>query len=343
MKVTGPFLRVGLLVMFGVAAVVGLVVFFGGDRITNGRDFETYFSESVQGLNVGSAVKFRGVTLGQVTEIGLAAAAYGDQLANSKRTDSLELVYARFRVDLSKVGNDVNVEDAIKRGLRARLATQGITGISYLELDFVPSGANPPIEVPWHPRDTYLPSIPSTLIQVQDAAQQLLEKLNGMDIKGFLDGISGFVGDLHGQIEHGDVHVLLTQASQSLRDLDDVVRAANLPAASAQVQQAMKAVGTAADGPATRQLIASANQAAAKLAALETQLAPLLATLQSTARRSDNSIADLQQTLTPALRDLQTTLSNLRETSAQLRRDPGQVLFGNPPPGARSGGRGATP
>jgi len=38
------------------------------------------------------------------------------------------------------------------------------------------------------------------------------------------------------------------------------------------------------------------------------------------------------------LRDLQVTLGNLRDTSAELRRDPGQVLFGGPPPrGSGSG------
>jgi hypothetical protein len=32
------------------------------------------------------------------------------------------------------------------------------------------------------------------------------------------------------------------------------------------------------------------------------------------------------------LRDIQATLANLRDASAQLRRDPGQLLFGAPPP-----------
>ncbi len=59
---------------------------------------------------------------------------------------------------------------------------------------------------------------------------------------------------------------------------------------------------------------------------------PLIVSLQATAQRANNGSADLQQSLGPMLRDLQATVSNLRDASAQLRRDPGQVLFGKPPP-----------
>ena len=70
------FLRVGLLLAGGVVAAVGLVLFLSRGQVRNGVAFETYFHESVQGLDVGAPVKFRGVTLGQVTEIALVSAIY---------------------------------------------------------------------------------------------------------------------------------------------------------------------------------------------------------------------------------------------------------------------------
>src|SRR5271168_2509791 len=73
----GTFLRVGLLVVGGLALAIGLLWFFGGNRFTGGVAAETYFSESVQGLEVGAPVKYRGVTVGRVTELGLVTAEYG--------------------------------------------------------------------------------------------------------------------------------------------------------------------------------------------------------------------------------------------------------------------------
>jgi ABC-type transporter Mla subunit MlaD len=339
MQDRGTFLRVGLLVLFGIAALVALVVFFSGSRIREGQDFESYFSESVQGLEVGAPVKFRGVTLGQVTEISLVRAAYSGAVAHPAGTSALALVIVRFRMDMSKIGERVSIEQTIRDGLRARLASQGITGVSYIELDFLPPEAHPPLAIPWRPLDTYIPSVPSTLIQVQDAAQQLLQKLNAVDLVGLVNGLNGLVEDLRGDVAHGDVHALLAQATQGVQDLDSAVRAANLPAVAAQAQQALKAASNVADGKQTRELIGNANQAVAKLAAAVAQLPPLIAALQATVQRADNGTADLEQSLTPVLRDLQVTLGNLRDTSAQLRRDPGQVLFGGPPPRAPGAGQ----
>ena len=332
MQQRGPFLRVGLLVLVGLATLIGLVAFFGGNRIRAGQNFETYFSESVQGLDVGAMVKFRGVTLGRVTEISLVRAAYGSAVAGASDADAFALVIVRFRMDMSKFGNTTPIETAIRNGLRARLASQGITGVSYIELDFAASETYPPLDIPWQPRDTYIPSVPSMLMQVQDAAQLLLRKLTSVDLVGLAGGLTGLVEDLRAQLRQGDTGALLTQATQTMRDLDAAVRAANLPELSAQAMQTLKAAGNVADGRQTRDLIANANQAVTKLAAAVAQLPPLLATLQATVQRADNGTADLQQSLTPVLRDIQATLANLRDASAQLRRDPGQVLFGGPPP-----------
>jgi ABC-type transporter Mla subunit MlaD len=309
MQNSGPFLRVGLLLLGGVAALVGLIVFFSGERIRDGRDFETYFQESVQGLDVGTPVRFRGVNLGKVTDIGLATASYGGDVFDAARTNTSALVVVRFRIDMSKLGSLVSVETGVKEGLRARIANQGITGVNYIELNFEEPGKFPPLNIPWKPHDTYIPSVPSTLVQVQDAAQQLLVKLNAVDLAGFLDNMNALVADVREQLDHGDVHTVLVQA-----------------------QAALAAASNATDGQETRTLIVTANQAVSRLANAMAQLPSLIQGLQVTVRRADNGTADLQQSLSPILRDIQATLANLRDASAQLRRDPGQLLFGAPPP-----------
>ena len=42
----------------------------------------------------------------------------------------------------------------VEKGLRVKLAPQGITGTSYLEIDYVDPANNPPLPVDWVPDNT---------------------------------------------------------------------------------------------------------------------------------------------------------------------------------------------
>ena len=207
MRGRAAYLRVGLFVLAGTAILIGLVLFLGGGRSSGGAKYESYFRESVQGLDVGAPVKYRGVTIGQVTDIGLVGAEYGgDNLDQEIQHADYRLVFVRFAVDLKKVGRVPDTAAAVKLGLRARLASQGLTGLAYIELDFVNPQQYPPNRIPWTPRAEYIPSMPSTLSQVQDAAQQIAAKLNRIDIEALAGSIQGLIGDLRHELDDGDTH-----------------------------------------------------------------------------------------------------------------------------------------
>ena len=74
----GLYFRVGALVLAGLALTIGFVLFFTASRFGRGAVvYETYLRESVQGLDVGSAVRYRGVAIGRVSEIELTFVADG--------------------------------------------------------------------------------------------------------------------------------------------------------------------------------------------------------------------------------------------------------------------------
>lgn len=327
----GIFLRVGLLIVGGVVLLVAMIWFLTGNQISGGTVFESYFSESVQGLEVGAAVKYRGVTIGRIADIGLVSAEYSGARPFDVTSNTYRLVFVRFVVDTAKIGKPPDVQQAVAVGLRARLASQGITGLSYLELDFVSPERYPAQVVPWQPKGTYIPSMPSTFTQVQDAAQQVLARLNRLDFDKLGNDLDALLVDLRSTLGQGDVHQTLQEATNLLRSTRDAVNAADLPALSADIRQTSTALRGTLQGEQLQKLIDNASLAAERLATATAKLPALFASVQATAQRAGNGTADLEQGLIPLLRDMQATAGNLREMTDSLRRYPAQV-FGQPPP-----------
>jgi ABC-type transporter Mla subunit MlaD len=328
----GTTLRVGLLIIVGVVAAIWLAMFLGGSRIHNGRVFESYFQESVQGLELGAPVKYRGVTLGRVNQIGLASTLYLPGEAEDARRATYRLVFVRYIIDLGRIGQLAALEAAVRGGLRARLATQGITGLAYIELDYVDPAKFPASPVPWKPQYDVIPTVPSTLAQVQDAAQQLLARINAVDIVALGQGSQRVLDDLHTQLTTGDAHQVLANSAALAESTRAAVERADLPALAAELRGAAADLRAVVNGPEGRGTLAAVARAADRIATAAARLPALMATLDTAARRAGGGLADLQSDLAPVLRDARAAVANLRETTEQLRRYPAGVLLGAPPP-----------
>ncbi len=328
----GASVRVGLLLILGVAGVVGLVLFLARDRVKDGLRYETYFRESVQGLDVGAPVKFRGVTLGQVTDIGLVTAEYMGAVAADPSRAEVRMVVVRWLIDPKRMGKVPDSGTAISLGLRARLGSQGITGLAYIELDFVDPKRFPAETVPWTPRDEYLPSMPSTITQVQDAAQALATKLQKVDLERMVTAVQAVLDDVHDQLATGSAGAALTDLAALAHTLRGGAEAADLPGMMTELRATTAALRATLDGKETRNLLASSAQAADRLAAATAKLPALIATLDATLRRANTGTADVQAELVPVLRDARAAVANLRETTETLRRYPASMLLGAPPP-----------
>jgi ABC-type transporter Mla subunit MlaD len=320
------YVRVGLLLTGTAALLVAMVFVFTGDRLAKGKQFETYFRESVQGLDVGAPVKYRGVALGQVTGIGLVAAEYGATAEDQVMDPQYRLIVVRFKVNPKRIGKLPDTASAVAHGLRAKLANQGLTGVMFLELDFLPPEDNAVAKLPWVPRDDYIPSVPSTISQVQDAIQSVLAKFQAIDFSGLAGNVNGLVQDLRREMQpDGDVHATLDSARATIGVVRDQILQADLPALGAQLRKTGAAVAYLADGGPTHLAVARAAVALDKLPAL-------IASLQTLSNRAGAGVGDIQAELMPILEQLAVTAQNLREASEAIKRDPGSLLLGGPPP-----------
>ncbi|MBP9608219.1 MAG: MCE family protein, partial [Laribacter sp.] len=124
---TRPLFRVGLLVLLGIGLLVVLTFLLGARRwFQPSVEVETYFNESVNGLEVGSPVKFRGVQIGEVSEVTVSTWVYQLSTPLEERHNYI-IVRSVLR------GRDMGISQAtlreyLDRGLRFQTQLAGITG-----------------------------------------------------------------------------------------------------------------------------------------------------------------------------------------------------------------------
>ena len=125
--------KLGLFVIFSTVIFFAALFILGMmDRFKEKAHISTLVSESVQGLSVGSSVKYQGVPIGSVCEIMIYPTD------NVIRID-MEINISKFKVQQSGHApvtipiEDFNqhVADAVKKGLCCRMELEGITGGKY--------------------------------------------------------------------------------------------------------------------------------------------------------------------------------------------------------------------
>ncbi len=164
--------KLGLFVVVGIAACAATVIFFGGRTLKRETvAYKTYFDESVQGLEVGSPVKYRGVNIGNVSEIDLAGDKRHVEVTYElgvKVLNSLGLAVEKAKGTKTKL--------VIPPDLRVQLASAGITGVKFMQLDFFDVKTNPPIPLPFEVAENYIPAVSSMMKNLEDSVVQAVDR-----------------------------------------------------------------------------------------------------------------------------------------------------------------------
>jgi len=165
--------KLGLFVLLGIGAAVGTLFWLSAERFhRDAFPAITYFDESVQGLDVGSPLKFRGVTLGTVSKITIAPDHRLVEVTADIYVDAVRSLGISDGAPVPKPGQPFMPEN-----LRVQLVAAGITGVRFLELDFFDPVRYPPPPLPFDPPWNYLPSAPSTLRSLEQAALEFANRL----------------------------------------------------------------------------------------------------------------------------------------------------------------------
>jgi paraquat-inducible protein B len=196
MKQATNFYRIGLFTTLGLAIFIMFLLAMGGRSwFDRSMYIETYFDESVQGLEVGSDVKYRGVKIGKVTKIDFVNDIYDIKRSKDNLGTFNHSVYVLMTVDLKLFSQEDQLhigdifKEAVHDGMRVHLAPQGLTGSSYFELDFYNPGKNPPLKINWTPLHPYIPSKQSTLSQISENLNKFIQGLGDANVGDIMRNI----------------------------------------------------------------------------------------------------------------------------------------------------------
>ncbi|WP_439578233.1 hypothetical protein [Elioraea sp.] len=177
--------------------------------------------------------------------------------------------------------------------------------------------------------------MPSTLTQIQSAAERLIARLDEVDFGGLVLRLDALALALTETISGGEGYRLLVEAADAVAALRTVTEriAPSLEATARETSAAAAALRETMEGREMRAIVSNTATATAELRTALARLPATTAAVEQAVRRIDALVADTDRDFGPTLRDLRVTADNLRALTEQMRRYPSQVLFGQPPPG----------
>lgn len=300
-------LTVGVFTLLVGSAMVFAFWWFAG-RGDATYDITLYTESSVGGLNPQAAVRFRGIRAGRVTDIEI-----------DPRNPRRILVQVRLAIDAQ-----------VTRATRARLATQGLTGFVFVQLD--DDGSDPtPIATPaGPPPQIALDTGPGNLM---DVAADVLVK-----VKQVAERLALVLDDTNRQ----QIRTSLQHLASASVHLDAAL--AKTPALLGKADRVMARL----DSNKIDQTLAHLEQGTANLPAAVADLRKTLTEVQALTRRWESLGADVQTRLlndgggqaAQTLDELHRLSGDLSALINSLERNPQSVVFGRRPPAPGPGETG---
>ena len=342
MSAQANFFKLGLFVIGATVVLVLLLLILGSGRWFQSKvAIETYLNESAQGLDVGSKVKYRGVVVGEVTKIGFTYTKYqlDKPMAERLRYVMIEALLLPRLIGGRASGDITRPETArmeIDKGLRVRLAPQGITGTNYLEIDYVDPKTNPELPISWEPDNLYIPSAQSTVTQFIGTASDILARFQRLDLEGMLTNLNRLLITTNNRIEAIDSAKLSQSTSRVLDKLDKLPMeqiGKDAAALLADLRVTNQRLSAMLDDPAIKRLPTDADAAAVALKRVldDPNFAKSLSHLQSTLARLDRLTGGGETDLKRTLDNLRQITDNLRDLTENAKHYPSQLILGAPP------------
>jgi paraquat-inducible protein B len=229
------YYKLGVFIIIGTAMLIAVIIILGAGRyFETTYTMETYFDESVNGLAVGSPVKLRGVKIGRVADISFVPNIYKDINAAGSRYVYVECdINPDLYDDIPEAEFRKQVQQEVKRGLRIRPTSLGLTGQLFLNIVYDDPDTSTPLPINWEPKHSYIPSAPSTLSQVEGAITTISKTLSSLkqddleaiigDVKSIVNTIAEFMKTEGGRAAGNKILAILEETHSILNRTDELL------------------------------------------------------------------------------------------------------------------------
>ena len=319
-------LLIGGFVIAALAMIVIAVLWLSGNNLfKKQQEAMIFYKGNVTGLYVGAPVGFRGVTIGQVEDIGIEV--------DSATLKALVPVRVKLQADALRFSGSkdtpIDIAALVQRGLRARLVAQSfVTGQKSIELDFVP---NTPSTLIGNSSRPEIPALAERFGALIDQVAELPLRETVQDIRDTVKELRGTLTSVQHALDSAQTvlgatskelaqtgsesRITLKVATEAIRQVQ-ISSAATLGSIT-QLSEAARSTVLGAQ-PELQRTLAGTREAA------ESARLAMVRVAEMTAPN-----ATLRSDLDAALRDLSQAARGLRDWSELLEEKPNAIIFGN--------------
>jgi len=322
---------IGGFVLGAVALIILGIVYFGGTQLFAERDrYVMFFSGSVNGLRVGAPVTWRGVPIGQVSDINL--------LYNPEKLkfyiEVIVEIDPKESIEIGGPANEITPKDEIQRliakGLRAQLVQQSfVTGQLAIQVSMFPETQAKLVGL--NTEFTEIPTIPSTFAQIEEAITTFTQKLQALDVTGVIKDLEATTTAIRNMVASPELKQAIVNVEETLVETRQLVGKINKrfePFADELTATVKTADGTFAEA---KQAMIQAKQAFSEVRGSLAKAETLLTTADTVIRPG----SPLHFELVNALREVSGAARSLNSLAQTLERNPDALLFGRRKPGGQ--------
>lgn len=298
------------------------------------------FEGTVGGLSEGSAVRFRGVPVGEVESVAMIASDIGN-----RKVVRLHATLAINPGGLGLVEED-GVEEAldlldayVSQGMRVRLSTASILS-SELVVDLAELDDPEPAEIVT--AESGLPLLPTVEAEVADlnaSAEGVFKRINNLPVEELLASVQGLIDSANSILADEDTRAIAPGLNATLAELrtlaPDLARAMNETEATLkEVRLIATELREAGATKNVNNVFTSASAAADAVEAAAGELPKLTTRLNTLATRTEaviKSYDDNSRLITGALstlRNISEAADALRSLARTIQRDPSSLVTG---------------
>lgn len=303
------YVVIGILVLIGIA---GMAIFgywlLKPTKESQMQRYTIYFNESVLGLNLDAPVKYKGLSVGKVAALGIS----------------------RHNPEQVEVLVEILKDTPIKTSTEAQLTSQGITGLSYINLTINDDVDAKPLKVKENEEYPVIKSVPSILIKIENRFIDISE-----DLAETLQKTSKLLSDKNQDemsIILNNTALLLHKINTMLddnttQDFKEIMK--NLKSSSQKIDRLIPKVDelVSKSGKWEDDISAAFGSIKNSYLSIQESMSRFSKAIESGENNIRETTGDIVPVMNSTLQDMQNLILKIEETINRYERSPADIVF----------------